>query len=205
MSHPHSISFRSFAVVPAAGRSTRMGEHKLLLPFGATTVIEQVLSTWQASQVNEVVVVARCDDLQLSEVCQRSGVSLVTPLKAPPQMKDSVRIALEVIQETEAPDEPDVWLLAPADMPRLHPKVIDLLLQSHDPQSPTILVPTMDGRRGHPVLFPWPLARAVGKLGPDSGVNKLLDENPVREIARDEPTILEDLDTPEDYRRLQGD
>ena len=44
------MSTRSFAVVPAAGRSRRMGRPKLLLPWGESTIIQQVLGAWRASQ-----------------------------------------------------------------------------------------------------------------------------------------------------------
>ena len=57
--------FRSFAVVPAAGRSERMGAPKLLLPLGDSTVIEHVLAAWTASPVTRTVVVVRADDAEL--------------------------------------------------------------------------------------------------------------------------------------------
>ena len=45
------------ALVLAAGRSTRMGQLKQLLPLGQHTIIEQVVTTFLASSVDEVVVV----------------------------------------------------------------------------------------------------------------------------------------------------
>jgi molybdenum cofactor cytidylyltransferase len=216
---------RSFAIIPAAGHSVRMGEPKLLLPWGSGTVIECVLAAWCASRVDRIVTVVRGDDAQLAEVCRRAGAEVAVPETPPPEMKDSVAVGLEYIQKRFDPNADDAWLLAPADMPTLSPFVIDRLLAEHaeaaratnvgargrsakppsegrdSPGGATILVATFQGKRGHPVLFPWALAREVPLLAPHEGVNALLERHLVREVACSDATILDDLDTPAKYRR----
>jgi CTP:molybdopterin cytidylyltransferase MocA len=54
------------------------------------------------------------------------------------------------------------------------------------------------------VLFPWSLADEVAKLGPDEGINVLRDRFPCRAVEVDDSAAFDDLDTPEDYRRLGG-
>lgn len=192
----------SFVIVPAAGRSRRMGRHKLLLPWQKSTVIESVLDAWTQSRVDRVVVVLRCDDTPLIEACRAFPVDVVVPGQAPPEMKDSVRVGLDFLRQTAKPKEEDVWLLAPADMPRLNPGTIDRLLAAHSSRRPAILVPRDEAGRGHPVLFPWPTTIEVSSLGADQGINVLLGRHHVRYIDRPDPTIHDDLDTPEDYKRL---
>ena len=194
---------RSFAIIPAAGHSRRMGRHKLMLPFGESTVLQQVLQSWQASCVDEVVVVARRGDDDVLLTCRQSGVHTVTPRDDPAEMKVSIQHGLGYVRENFSPSRQDVWLLAPADSPRLSSAIIELLLSVYEPANRSIVVPTCAGRRGHPVLFPWILASEVSNLGVDQGVNALLDRHLVSEIACPEPSILDDLDTPEDYRRLR--
>jgi molybdenum cofactor cytidylyltransferase len=196
-------SFRSFAIVPAAGRSVRMGRPKLLLPWRDTTLIQHVLSTWISSQVERVVVVVRPDDSELATVCRRAGVDVVLPTTAPPEMKVSVQYGLRHVEQTCNPRAEDVWLLAPADIPGLLTSNIDWLLASHAAHNLEILVPKHDNRRGHPVLFPWPLAREVQKLAENDGVNALLHRHPVREVHCPHAGVQEDVDTPDDYRRLR--
>ncbi|MEO8496791.1 MAG: nucleotidyltransferase family protein [Planctomycetota bacterium] len=193
--------FRSFAIVPAAGRSRRMGQDKLLLPWGDATVIESLLAAWRAGGVDEIVVVTRLDQTGLHVLCR--DATIVTPAIAPPEMKDSVGAALDHIRKTFAPLCSDVWLLAPADMPQLDATVVKQVLNAHDPASPTIVVPTSAGKRGHPVLFPWSCAAAVELLSAEEGVNKLLDRFPVRELDCAAAGIHDDLDTPEDFARLR--
>lgn len=214
MAEPPVRPFQSFGIIPAAGHSRRMGQPKLKMPWGELTVVEQVVAAWRRSDVNHVVAVVRSDDVELARLCDQAGAMVVVPATPPPEMKDSVSAALDAIATRFDPSDDDVWLLAPADMPRLSAVVINALLDAHRLSHPAILVPThapetrgpagpdLPAKRGHPVLFPWPLARDVARLSADEGVNALLTREPVRELAVAEPSILDDLDTREDYRRL---
>ena len=196
--------FRSYAVVPAAGRSVRMGRHKLLMPWGDVPLIEHVLSAWLASRVHEVVVVVRPDDEPLRRVCEDLGVTVVAPEVPPEEMRVSVRCAVRHLRATRSPAASDVWMLAPADMPGLSAELIHLILDAHRPESPRILVPTHGARRGHPVLFPWPLADRVERLRETEGVNALLEDHPVRAVPCPDPACLRDVDSPADLEALEG-
>ena len=193
----------SFAIVPAAGRSRRMGTPKLLLPWGASTVIEHVLAAWQTSETTHTVIVVHPDDEALAEVCRTSGAEVVVPSGPPPDMKVSVRLALEYVTERYAPHESDAWLLAPADMPTLSADVINRVLAAYRADRSKIVVPEHAGRHGHPALFPWSLAAEVARLAEDEGVNRLLARHPVREVECPAEALAVDLDTPDDYRRRQ--
>lgn len=194
---------RSFAIIPAAGSSLRMGCDKLLLPWGQSTVIETLLDAWRTSRVWQRIVVLRRDQTLLAEICRQHEALVAVAPTPPADMKASVRIGLEYVRQAFAPEEDDVWLLAPADMPWLSPQVIDLLLATHDPSSPSIVAVDSGGRTGHPVLFPWRLAGEIETLGDEQGIRELLQRHPVRRVKHDDPSVLDDLDTPEDYRRLR--
>ena len=197
---------RFFAVIPAAGNSTRMGAPKLLLPMDGGTLIERTLAAWRASHVNGIVVVVRPVDQKLADLCRSRGADVVLPPAAPPEMKDSVQYALKHIEAIYAPTAEDAWLLAPADMPRLSPQVIDALLAAYNPNHQMVLVPTLGGKRGHPVLFPWALAAEVFSLSATEGLNVLRQRQESCEVPCDavEASVFAfgDVDTPEDYRRM---
>ena len=200
--------FRAFAIVPAAGQSQRMGRPKLLLPWSEGTVIEATLAAWKATRVDAIVVVVRPDDAELAEICSLSGVDVLVPSVALPHMRNSVQVALETIAGNYHPADADVWLLAPADMPRLSSAIVHELLAAHRLDAPAILTPTLTGRAGHPVLFPWPLARQVPLLPADRGINALHWENPTRAVPCDHLQIaresFSDVDTPEQYEQARG-
>ncbi|MFM9068314.1 MAG: NTP transferase domain-containing protein [Planctomycetota bacterium] len=206
---------KTVAIIPAAGHSRRMGEPKLLLPWNGQAVIQHVLQAWKATAVDRILVVVRQSDHQLAAICQQERVEVLQPAIDPPDMKASVQVALRWL-EAESTEtgraSPGAWLLAPADQPRIAAAVIQQLLAEFaataatipvpDRPVPAILVPVYHGRRGHPVLFPWQLAEAVHRLEENDGVNRLLRDFPVHEIAVSQPSIVDDLDTPEDYQRL---
>ncbi len=199
---------RYFAIIPAAGNSTRMGSPKLLLPMGSGTLIEQTLAAWRASRVEKVVVIVRPDDQELAHLCRSCGVDVVVPPIVPPEMKDSVLHGLQHIQANYSPVDEDAWLLAPADMPSLSPRVIEALIMAHDCNKNCMLIPTLGGKRGHPVLFPWSISGEVFSLSANEGLNVLRQRFPSQEIPCDsvepaESTAFGDVDTPEDFRRLR--
>ncbi len=195
--------FRSFAILPAAGYSRRMGVPKLLLPWKEGTVIEHVLGVWRASAVDRIWVVLREDQQAVVRICRRSGVDVVVLEQPPAEMKHSVQAAILQIQQLDQPTALDVFLLAPADLPHLTSDVINRLLAWHDPRNPTLLLPEYRGRRGHPLLIPWHLSAAVLMLGSEQGVNSLLGQHPLRTLPVDHPGCLQDLDHPVDYRPPQ--
>ncbi|MEX1094874.1 MAG: nucleotidyltransferase family protein [Planctomycetales bacterium] len=197
---------RIFAVVPAAGHSRRMGVPKLLLPLGGKTVLARLLESLDRPGIAGRFVVVRPDDEPLASEAEKCGATVVRPEIAPPDMRASVEAALEHIEKQHAPAPEEGWLLAPADHPLLDGAVVDALIAHWQQESCGILVPTGAGRRGHPALFRWRLARAVRALPADAGANRLLEEfaEEVRELAVERESVLTDLDTPADYRALGG-
>ena len=195
---------RTFAIVPAAGRSQRMGQAKLLLPWGRHTIIEQVLAAWRASQVDKVVVVTHPDDAILADVCKHAGAEVVVAEIPPPDMKASVLLGLVHIRQFYAPQAHDAWLVAPADLPLLSSAAIDAAIAAHDPTQPRIVVPVdTTGNHGHPVLFPWPMAVEVASLAEDAGLKALLQSHELRTVALPGGVDAPDVDTPDEYRRLR--
>jgi molybdenum cofactor cytidylyltransferase len=206
---------RCFAVIPAAGASSRMGRPKLTLPWGESTVIEQVLKAWLAAAVDKVVVVVRGDDRELVSACRRYPVEIVVGAPPPIDMAMSIGIGLRAIQTRYSPSTDDAWLAAPADVPGISSAVIERLCglwRTQTGENIRIgqgLVCQLEDRPTHPVLLPW--TAAIGWL--DEGVDRGESPRNLRDriklqtpwpvdsddlISRAE---LRDLDTPDDYRR----
>jgi molybdenum cofactor cytidylyltransferase len=201
---------RYFALVPAAGYSSRMGQPKLLMALAGQPLIVCTLAAWQKSDVNRIVVVVRPGDAPLANVVQSAGsrVNVVIPRMPPPDMKASLQAALKHVEQNDAPTANDAFLVAPADMPRLSPAIIDRLIARHRADvSKAILTPTLHEKRGHPVLFPWPLAREVFDLGPDEGLDAVVRRHtpilvPCEDLIAPGEYPFADIDTPEDYRGM---
>jgi molybdenum cofactor cytidylyltransferase len=207
------MTSRYFALVPAAGHSSRMGQPKLLMPLDGRAVVVHTLAAWQSSTVDRVAVVIRPDDMALADVVRAAGarVDLVIPSAPPPDMKASIQAALKHIDQSHSPAECDAFLVAPADMPRLSPAIIDRLIARHRAAgNKTVLTPTARGKRGHPVLFPWPLTSEVFSLGPAQGLDAVVRRHapvtvPCEDLVGDSEYPFADIDTPEDYREMTND
>jgi molybdenum cofactor cytidylyltransferase len=201
---------RLFAVVPAAGRSRRMGRPKLLLPLGGKTVVARLLAALDHPAVAGRFVVVRADDAELRAAVEAAGGAPVVPTDDPLDMRASVEHALAAIAARCRPEEFDGWLLVPADHPVLEPEAVAAVIAAWRAATAAgardVIVPTHGNRRGHPTAFPWPLAERVAGMPADQGLNWLLRHGgvSVRELPVDTPAILTDLDTPTDYARLQA-
>jgi molybdenum cofactor cytidylyltransferase len=192
---------RSFAIVPAAGSSARMGQPKLLLPWGETTIFERVLEAWRRGGVERLIVVVHPDDGRLVEVCRSCGARVIVPNVPPPDMKASIQLGLEAVAAQEHPAANDLWLTAPADIPDLDAGVVSQLLVAASHSPGTILVPTHGARRGHPVLFRWSMAAAVHNLPAERGIDYLFTQFPLQSVECGPAAVARDIDTPADYQR----
>ncbi|MGE3821449.1 MAG: NTP transferase domain-containing protein [Isosphaeraceae bacterium] len=204
------------AIVPAAGLSRRMGRPKLTLPVGGIPVIARVVSALRDGGASIVVVVAPPADapgaLDLIQAAEARGAVVVVPDLQPAEMRDSIELALNAL-EVDAERDADprreaivTVLLTPADSPGLQPSTVRQVLERARAEPDRIVVPIVEGRRGHPVALPWTLAREVRQLPAGVGVNALIAERAGRivELPVDDPGVIADLDTPEDYARWSG-
>lgn len=183
-----------------------MGRAKLLLPWNTEhgspgTVLEAVLAAWRAAAVDERIVVTHADDVEVAELARRGGARVVTPSPPPVDMKASLLAGVQDVEARHHPRDNDLWLVAPADMPWLSPAVVAQLLAAARGHSAAVFKPTYQDRRGHPVALRWSLTRALATLPVDAGLNVLLAQHVAYEVPVEDPHILADLDTPEDYAR----
>lgn len=195
---------RLFAIVPAAGLSRRMGEPKLLMPFGRGTVISAMLGVLQRPEIVRTIVVVRPDDEPLRAAVTSWGGEALQPSESPEEMRVSVEHALKLLEQDHHPAPSDGWLLCPADHPLLDSTVLLKLIDRWFAGNCRILLPTFQGRRGHPTIFQWDLADEVVRLPKDQGINQIVRHH-AQEVVEFEvgtDSILADLDTPEDYSRL---
>jgi len=186
------------AVVLAAGRSVRMGTQKLLLPWGRTTVLEQIVTEVVASAVDEAVVVVRpgCDEVR--RVLAPLGVRVVENPMPDATMLDSVRAGLRAMAPSCG-----AAIVVLGDQPRVHRSILTGLVDAWTRTSAGVVVPVVGGHRGHPVLFSMRYRDEVLTGHDAQGLRGLLWAHPedVLELEVADAAVLHDLDRPEDYIR----
>jgi molybdenum cofactor cytidylyltransferase len=196
-----------FAIVPAAGLSRRMGQPKLVMDIAGKTVIERLLTTLSHPEITETVVVIRRGDQQLADAIAQLAipkVHVVQPEVDPPDMRTSVEHAIEYVGKSHSPQPADGWLLIPADHPVLDALVLDELIAAWQTTSEDILIPQHGEKNGHPAFFRWALTQSLCEIPDGKGLNWLRTAPGVRirKLPVDSKSILLDLDTPDDFRRI---
>jgi molybdenum cofactor cytidylyltransferase len=96
-----------------------------------------------------------------------------------------------------------VFLLS--DMPQVPVELIQALVKLHSQTLLPLAAPRVAGQRANPVLFDRSAFPALFDLQGDRGGRQLFsapDRFPVAWVPWDDPSILLDVDTPEDYARL---
>jgi molybdenum cofactor cytidylyltransferase len=194
-----------FGVVPAGGKSERMGRPKLSLPFRDRTVLECVLNALQLGGCDATVVALGTQAAPLEPLARQAGAHICMLSEDTTDMRATIEVGLCWLQREFGPSDTDAWLLAPADFPALESSVVAALKCAyHANPAYSILVPTCGGLRGHPVLLSWRHAEGLRAHTPGQGLNGYLrlHSKQTLEVAIEMPGILADLDTPQDYERL---
>jgi molybdenum cofactor cytidylyltransferase len=196
---------RTFALIPAAGQSHRMGRPKLLLPLGERTVVERVVDAFRQAGVDTILVVAGPDMPELVQKAEQAG-AFALRLGAPtPTMRATVEHGLAWLEIAFMPQPQDGWLLCPADHPTLRSAVVSGLLEARaaHPQR-SVFIPTFANRRGHPALVGWQHVPAIRQRPVEEGLNIYLRQQADQTLLLPVPweDVLLDLDTPVDYARM---
>ena len=184
------------ALLLAAGESQRMGRLKQLLPLGGSTLIEVVLENLLRSRLQEVIVVLGFGAEEIRPRVEAKGVRVAVNPRYKEGMASSLRVGLDALDPRA-----EGILVALADQPFIPPEVIDRLIEAFQGTSKGIVVPTFQGRRGHPVIFHRRYMEELRSLSGDQGGRKLLHRNPedLLGVEVDCPGVITDIDTLEDY------
>jgi molybdenum cofactor cytidylyltransferase len=187
---------RVVGVVLAAGESRRMGRLKALLPFGKRTVIEQGLYTLLQANLADVAVVLGHRADEIAAVLEPLPVQLLYNPNYVQGMTTSVQVALEALTPI-----PDAYLLALVDQPQISPGLVQQILEAFVRTRKGIVIPTYQGKRGHPILLASRYRHEVLALGPDQGLNLVTRGHPddTLEVAVGTDDILRDMDYQADY------
>lgn len=189
------------AILLAAGRGTRFGEEpKLLAQVGGKSLVRHAAEAAVHSMADPVIVVTgHCADAVQAEL-----KGLPVQIVHNPLFADGLSTSLKA-GFSALPSESRAALILLGDMPLVSASLIDALVAGwHESGEPTALIPTLDGRRGNPVVISRALQAIIEELSGDVGAGPVLRGRPdVVEWPTADRAVVQDIDTREEFGKLR--
>ncbi|MFZ0415229.1 MAG: nucleotidyltransferase family protein [Candidatus Acidiferrales bacterium] len=198
-------------VILSAGESRRMGQPKALLPFpedfphaenkkSAKTFLEHLVEVTRHPRVSLLRVVVGAHAQEIQARAKLDADELVVNEDWQRGQLSSLQAAIRSLPEGET----EGILVCLVDHPLISSKLVAQTIAAFDGVKNRIVIPTFQGRRGHPVIFHSSLyaelLAAPENVGARSVVRAHAGE--VIEVPVDEEGVLLNLNDPESLRRI---
>lgn len=185
-----------WALILAAGESSRMGKPKMLLPFRGSTIIGTLITGIRNAGIENILAVIGAERENLPLLLQKFSVNFCFNNNYREGMLSSVKCGVKNL-----PADTGAIMVFPGDQPLIAPRTIQTIVKEYQSCNFGILMPSYNGRRGHPLLIDSRYLDEIETLDPDKGLRSLsaLHPDDVFEIQVSDPGILKDFDTYEDY------
>ncbi len=195
---------RIAAIVLAAGESKRMQLSKIVLPWKGRTVIVHIIFVLEEAGIEEIVIVTGgYRELVEVEVAKTSARCIFNPEFHNDEMTISLRFGLSEVNFKEYSG----FLLTLGDQPMIFAADLAKMMEKHQTNPEKIIIPSYNMQRGHPWLIPARFVDELKDLQPPETLRTFLKrhEEKIEYVLVDNPGILSDLDTPEDYKNMKPD
>ncbi len=195
---------RVAAVLLAAGRSTRMGAvNKMLAEIGGKSLVRIAAEQALASRAQPVIVVTghQCEKVEAA----LKGLPL--RLVHNPNFSEGLGTSLKA-GIASVPQEADAAIVCLADMPQVDAALMDRLIAAFDPErGALVVVPSIDGRRGNPVVWSRRFFHDLMSIQGDVGARHLIGNytEAVIEVPVSGDAALTDVDTPESLSAVKAE
>jgi molybdenum cofactor cytidylyltransferase len=195
---------RIAAIVLAAGRSTRMGgPNKLLAEINGRPLVRIAAEEALASQARPVIVVTGHQRERIEAALNGLDVRLANNPDFAAGLSTSLKAGIAAV-----PSDVDGAIVCLADMPQVDAPLIDRLLAAFDPEKGAlVVVPTIDGKRGNPVVWSRRFFPELAAIEGDTGARQLIASYPeaVAEVPLTGNAALVDVDTPNALQAVKAE
>jgi molybdenum cofactor cytidylyltransferase len=195
---------RIAAVVLAAGRSTRMGAiNKLIAEIGGKPLVRIAAEQALASRAAPVIVVTGHERAKVEAALDGLPVHFVHNPDYAEGLGTSLKAGI-----TAVPKEADAAIVCLGDMPQVDSSLIDNRLAAFDPErGALVVVPSIDGRRGNPVVWARRFFNDLMAITGDVGARHLIASyaEAVVEVPVKGEAALTDVDTPESLSAVKAE
>lgn len=186
-------------IILAAGRSLRMGKNKLLLPFGGKPILRHVIDAALQSSLSPLILVLGSDSDAIRSHVDLGNVSVIENKDFSCGYGSSLQVGLRALSGSCAGA---MFLLG--DQPLVTVQTIEALLLAFQKEPERWVAPSWNGQRGNPVITPASWFDRIFALKGDTGPREHLKDPSARLklVDVDDRGVVFDIDSPEDYDRL---
>jgi molybdenum cofactor cytidylyltransferase len=175
-----------------------MGQPKALLDAGGDTFVSRILTSLREGGAEPLLVVVRSLEGPVALEARKGGGEVVLNPDPSAGPVSSLQAGLRAL-----PELAEGVLFAPVDHPLFSAGTVDALCRTFFETRAPLVVPAYEGWRGHPVLFSEKLFPELLEEDLPEGartvVRRYLDARV--QLSVNDPGILADIDTPEEYQK----
>jgi len=195
------------ALVLAAGKSSRMGRTKALLPVGSSgeTFLHRIIRVLREGGADAVVVVIGGDAAAVRASLPRDDVqiSAVENPRYEEGQLSSLLVGLAAVEQRY--DNVEAVMMTLVDLPLISAATVRAVRDAFlaNPGAPLVR-PRRGGRYGHPAIFNRSIFGELRRADPSTGAKPVVHAHAAEEVnvdVDDEGAFI-DIDTPEDYERF---
>ena len=195
------------AIVLAAGKSSRMGRTKALLPVGSSrdTFLTRIIHVLREGGIGAIVVVIGGDAAAVRASLPRDDASIVVvenPRYEEGQLS-SLLVGLAAVEQRY--DAVEAAMVTLVDLPLISAATVRSVFEAFraKPGAP-IVRPRRGHRHGHPVIFNQSIFGELRRADPSTGAKLVVRAHAAEEVNVDvdDDGAFIDIDTPEDYERF---
>jgi molybdenum cofactor cytidylyltransferase len=194
----HAVVEPTAGIILAAGGSKRFGQAKMLLPWRGKPLVRHAAETALAAGLDPVVVISGAEAEGVRLALTGLDVRFAENPDWASGQSTSVRRGIESVG-----DEAGSAIFLLADQPFATPGLLLELIKAHQRTLSPVIAPRVEGRRANPVLFDRDTFADLAQLSGDTGGRAIFDRYGVEYLDWDDPKLLLDVDTPDDYHSLQ--
>lgn len=185
------------AVILAAGRSSRFGDVKQVLPWRNKNLVNTVVEIALLAGFKPVVVVLGANAAIIRETLDESQAIVVVNHDWEQGQSTSLKKGMAAIKEAV---EGVLFLLS--DQPQLSVNLVGSVAEE-GLRSGKVVVPVINDRRTNPVYFPASCFPLFDELKGDAGGRQIISSCPHTTLPWLDDWMARDIDTPEDYEELK--
>ncbi|MCQ6281325.1 NTP transferase domain-containing protein [Bacillus sp. EB600] len=185
------------AIILAAGYSSRANAFKMTLPLGQMTVLEQTIAKFEGLCSRVIIVAgfqAEIIQEEMEKINSKNAYSFQMKFVFNENFSQGMfRSVQKGCNEVNTP----TFFLTPGDCPLVKKETVQLLAK----HTGNVVIPSFNDKGGHPIKLSSEVKEKILETNPKSNLRVVLSGYEKKYIHVDDPGVLLDVDTPEDYQK----